>query len=411
MSPERSNKSEIYADLSASRTSYGMNILIVGYPYIRENYLNTFNFYPEKDKVFFLLPDVWKVKGGKVVYHAPKRDNVFTAKAFFSHSHYPIIGGLLKGWIPSFLGFMMKNKKRKNIGTIITLTEPILLSTLYQSTVSKLFGLRHFLFTWENIAYDAKFHGLNLFLKNLIIRLNIFFSDGIICGNKKGVAIMGQYTDKPIVNIPFSGIDTDFLKPFMTEKVFRDFNFQDKLLFTFVGALEFRKGVHLIIEALSGVLKTVPNAHLIIAGTGDIEYEKKLANLIKEHNLTASVTQISWLNHEELRTVFAITDIFVYPSMSYKGWEEQLGYLLMEASSAGKAIISTDSGSIDEVIINHKTGLLVEPDSVMALISAMLTLAKDSSLRESLGVAARQYIIENFDYKIVARKFYDFLEK
>ena len=87
---------------------------------------------------------------------------------------------------------------------------------------------------------------------------------------------MGQYTDKPIVNIPFSGIDTDFLKPFMTEKVFRDFNFQDKLLFTFVGALEFRKGVHLIIEALSGVLKTVPNAHLIIAGTGDIEYEKKL---------------------------------------------------------------------------------------------------------------------------------------
>ena len=197
----------------------------------------------------------------------------------------------------------------------------------------------------------------------------------------------------------------------MTEKVFRDFNFQDKLLFTFVGALEFRKGVHLIIEALSGVLKTVPNAHLIIAGTGDIEYEKKLANLIKEHNLTASVTQISWLNHEELRTVFAITDIFVYPSMSYKGWEEQLGYLLMEASSAGKAIISTDSGSIDEVIINHKTGLLVEPDSVMALISAMLTLAKDSSLRESLGVAARQYIIENFDYKIVARKFYDFLEK
>ena len=95
----------------------------------------------------------------------------------------------------------------------------------------------------------------------------------------------------------------------MTEKVFRDFNFQDKLLFTFVGALEFRKGVHLIIEALSG-FKTVPNAHLIIAGTGDIEYEKT-GEFNKEHNLTASVTQISWLNHEKLRTVFAITDIFV----------------------------------------------------------------------------------------------------
>ena len=388
-----------------------MNTLIVGYPYIRENYLNTFNFYPEKDKVLFLLPDVWKVKGGKVIYHAPKRDNVFKIKAFFPHSHYPIIGGLLKGWMPGFLRFMMNNKKRKNIETVITLTEPILLSTLYQAMISKLFGVRHFLFTWENIAYDAKFHGLNLFLKNLIIHLNLFFSDGIICGNKKGVAIMDRYTDKPIVNIPFSGIDTEFLKPFVTEKVFRDFNFRDKLIFTFVGALEFRKGVHLVVEAFSEVLKTVSNAHLIIAGTGDMEYEKSLTNLIKKYNLENSVTRISWLNHEELRTVFAITDIFVYPSMSYKGWEEQLGYLLMEASSAGKAIISTDSGSISEVIIDHKTGLFVKPDSAAALVDAMLILAKDSALRETLGAAARQYIIENFDYKIVARKFYDFLEK
>ena len=89
---------------------------------------------------------------------------------------------------------------------------------------------------------------------------------------------MGQYTDKPIVNIPFPVL-TPIFKPFMTEKVFRDFNFQDKLLFTFVGALEFRKGVHLIIEALSG-FKTVPNAHLIIAARVILN-TKKLANLIK----------------------------------------------------------------------------------------------------------------------------------
>lgn len=385
-----------------------MNILIAGYPYIRENYLNTFNFYPEKDKVFFLLPDVWKVKGGKVIYRAPKRDNVFTTKAFFSHSHYPIIGGLFKGFMPGFFNFLLKNKKFKNIGLVVTLTEPILLSTLYQSVISKLFGVKHFLFTWENISYDAKFNGANLFLKNVIIKLNLFFSDGIICGNKKAVEIFKKYTNKPIANIPFSGIDTDFLKPFVAEKVFRDFNFRDKLLFTFVGALEFRKGVHLVIEAFSEVFKALPNAHLIIAGTGDAEYEKKLVGLIKKHNLETPITRISWLSHGELREMFAITDIFVYPSMSYKGWEEQLGYLLMEASSAGKAIISTNSGSVDEVIIDGKTGLLVKPDDYLELKDAMLKLAKDDHLRAELGYNARQHILENFSYRIVAKKFAEF---
>lgn len=403
---------ELIASMSNLMKQSGVaNTLIVGYPYIRENYLNTFNSYPGKSKVFFLLPKVWKVKGGKVVYFAPQRDNVFSVKAFFSHSHYPIIGGLLKGWMPGFLSFMLNNKESKNIGTVITLTEPSLLSTLYQAVVSKLCGTRHFLFTWENIAYDEKFSGFNLQFKKIVIGLNIFFSDGIICGNKKGVAIMSHYTNKPIVNIPFSGIDTEFLKPFVAEKVFREFDFKDKLLFTYVGALEFRKGVHLVIEAFVRVSKTISNTHLIIAGTGDTGYEKQLDDLIKKYDMGECVTRIPWLSHEELRTVFAITDVFVYPSISHKGWEEQLGYLLMEASSAGKAIISTISGSIDEVIVDRKTGLLVAPDDAESLAGAMLEFANDPVLRETLGNAARQHIINNFDYKIVARKFCDLLEK
>src|SRR3989338_8765956 len=106
------------------------NILIAGYPYIRENYLNTFNFYPEKEKIFFLLPKVGKIKNGQVVYNAPKRANIFTANAYFYHSNYPLIGGLLKGWMPGFFTFLVRNKKPKNIDLIVTLTEPRLLKNI-----------------------------------------------------------------------------------------------------------------------------------------------------------------------------------------------------------------------------------------------------------------------------------------
>jgi len=79
-----------------------MNVLIAGFSYVRKNYFDTFKFYPPKGRTFFLLPKIWKAKGGKVVFNSPEAENVFTTKAFFYHSHYPLIGGLLKGWMPSF---------------------------------------------------------------------------------------------------------------------------------------------------------------------------------------------------------------------------------------------------------------------------------------------------------------------
>lgn len=387
-----------------------MSLLITGYPYIRENYFKTLRFYPEKGKLFFLLPKKWKVKRGRVVYYPPKDNNVFTANAFFYHSNYLLIGGLLKGWMPGFLPFLLKNKEKKDIKVVFTLTEPVLLTTLYNAIVSKLFGLKHFIFTWENIAYREKFKGLNLFFKELMIKLNIFFSDGIVCGNKKAVEILKQYTNKPTPNIPFAGVDTEFFTPEKRGKVFRGRDLRNKIIFSFVGALEHRKAVHLIIEAFKTVVRELPEAYLIIIGTGEPQYENKLDDLIKTNSLENSVIKVSWISHEELKDVFSITDIFLYPSMSHGGWEEQLGYLLVEASAAGLAIISTLSGSIDEVIVNNKTGLLIKPNNVNELKDVMIALGRDPDKQKKLGEEARKFTKGNFSYAVIANKFYDFFK-
>ncbi len=387
-----------------------MSILISGYPYIRENYFKTLRYYPKKDALFFLLPKVWKIKSGKVVYHPPADANVFAAKAFFYHSNYPIIGGLLKGWMPGFLNFIVKKHKPLGIKVVVTLTEPILLTTLYQALISKLFGLKHFIFTWENIDYNEKFKGLNGWFKNLTLKSNLALSDGIICGNLKAVAIFKKRTSKPTPNIPFAGIDVNYFTPRHDEKIFRDKNLAGKIIYSFVGALEARKGVDLIIAAFKEIITKIPNAYLIIAGTGEEKYEKELDELISGNNLQDRVIKVPWISHDELKHVFGITDVFVYPSLPYRGWEEQLGYLLMEAASAGLPVVSTDSGSINEVIVNGQGGLLVKPNDPNELTQAMLKLGQDGALREKFGHNAREHIIKNFSVEVIARKFYEFLD-
>lgn len=386
-----------------------MKILITGYAYIKENYFNTFKFYPEPESINFLLPKIWKAKDGKVIFYPPKGQNIFLSKAYFYYSHYPLVGGLLKGWLPAFPFILWRLKTNKKIRIVFSPSEPILLTTLYQAFWSKLFGLKHVIFTWENIPYEDKFRGLNLLFKNVIIKLNILFSDGIICGNRKAEEIFKQLTEKPTTVIPLSGVDADFFYKVNTDNFLETHGLKDKLVFSFAGALGYRKGIHHIINSFKKVLTALPNARLIIAGTG--EYEASLKLEVKSLKLEDVVTFVPWLNPAGLRELLSASDIFLYPSISYGGWEEQFGYSMAEASLMELPIISTRSGSVEDIVVNEKTGLLIRPNDAGELEEAMIKLGLAEELRKKMGQAGRQYVINNFTYKIVAGKFYEFFKK
>ena len=137
-----------------------MSILIVGYSYIRDAHRRAFDYYPENNGVFFLLPKIWKARGGAVTFLAPVGDNIITADAYFSHSHYPLVGGLFKGLMPALPLVLWKSRKTKKINLIYSCSEPTLLTTLYNGFWAKSFGIKHVVFSWENIPYEKKFRGV-----------------------------------------------------------------------------------------------------------------------------------------------------------------------------------------------------------------------------------------------------------
>ena len=128
-----------------------MNVLIVGYPYIGKTEWETFNFYPEENGVFFLLPKKWTAKKGQVVFFPPKKKNVFTTPALFHHSNFPIIGGLFKGWMPLFPLVLLRLKIQKKINIVYNCNDPVLLTCLYNSFWAKIFVLK--------VRSDALFNG------------------------------------------------------------------------------------------------------------------------------------------------------------------------------------------------------------------------------------------------------------
>lgn len=376
-----------------------MSLLIAGYPYIKEEYFKTFDSYP--GAAYFLLPKTWKAKGGKLTFKSPERNNVFTTKALFYHSNYPVVGGALKGWMPFFPFYIFKAKDLK---LVFSPSEPILLTTLYQGFWTKLFGKKHVVFSWENISYSKKLRGLKGLFHKLILRLNLYFCDAVVCGNKKGAEIFKDLTKKPVKVIPLSGVDTNFFNRITFDRKFKDIDLSGKVVFSFAGALGYRKGIHLIIESMIEVIKEVPNTHLIIAGSG--EYEQNIRAKIESSGLSKQINLISWLGRAELKELLLVSDIFLYPSISFGGWEEQFGYSMAEASLMGVPVISTQVGSIEEVVKNGVTGILIEPGRADQLKNAMIKLAQNEDMRRTMGQAGRRYVVENFSYQAVADKFY-----
>lgn len=94
----------------------------------------------------------------------------------------------------------------------------------------------------------------------------------------------------------------------------------------------------------------------------------------------------TWLGRrDDIPQLLAAADICIQPSRS-----EGLGMALMEAASAGKALVATRVGGIPEVIEHGHSGWLVPPDDAAALAQAILTLLRHPEMALQMGTRARQ---------------------
>lgn len=159
----------------------------------------------------------------------------------------------------------------------------------------------------------------------------------------------------------------------------------------FAGRLDEAKGVPYLLAAWKMLRKDFPNLELTVAGKG--EMEKRVKNKGKE-----GIRYLGMVKNQDLPKVFNQALFTVYPSVTLKRWEEQVGTVNLQSLACGTPVITTKSGAIPEYI-NSQVGILVPERNPGALAVAMKRLLSDKKLRRKLGDAGRKYILKNFDAK------------
>ena len=164
-------------------------------------------------------------------------------------------------------------------------------------------------------------------------------------------------------------------------------------LVVYAGRLAPEKRVNQLIEVWPAVRATVPDAHLLVLGTGPEEArlrEQAGPGII----FAGAVHDVApWLQ---------AADVWVLPSAA-----EGFSVAMLEAMATGLGIVLTDVGGARDAIDHETHGLLVPPDDPAALQAALQRLLDDQQQRNRLGTAARERVERDFGLHVVADQLID----
>jgi phosphatidylinositol alpha-1,6-mannosyltransferase len=201
------------------------------------------------------------------------------------------------------------------------------------------------------------------------------------------------------------GIDTDHFAPVDATILRESLGLTGKRVIVSVGRLVHRKGQDYLIEAMSAIVREIPQAHLVLVGEGP--YREHLVKLVQKYSLDDYVTFIGRIQYAELPKYICLGDVFAMPSRSrFRGLEvEGLGIVYLEASACGLPVIAGASGGAPDAVIEGVTGVVVDGEDSAAIAVAAINLLNDPERAAKMGQAGRDWIVEKWRWQIWAEKF------
>ena len=170
---------------------------------------------------------------------------------------------------------------------------------------------------------------------------------------------------------------------------------KDKVLLLFLARFTSHKQPLTLIRAFDLASRKTDGIRLLMVGDGDEKEEG--VRLVKELGLGDRISFQAF--RQDVPDVLWAADIFVLPSL----WEG-LPIGLLEAMAMRKAVIGTRVDGTREVLRDGVNGLTVEPGDVDALSEAIVRLAGDKALRESLRVRAAETVRDRFDAAVMTKE-------
>ena len=170
----------------------------------------------------------------------------------------------------------------------------------------------------------------------------------------------------------------------------------------FIGRFEEpRKGLEILVAALSQIIPALPDIRVLVAGPGDAEAFLKDVDPALHNRFTF----LGRISEEEKANFMASVGVYVAPNTG----GESFGIILAEALAAGASVVASDIPAFDSLLAHGKYGTLFSSEDANDLARKIVTLLIDPASRVEKAEKGRDYA-QSFDWDVVAEKIYDVYE-
>jgi glycosyltransferase involved in cell wall biosynthesis len=204
--------------------------------------------------------------------------------------------------------------------------------------------------------------------------------------------------------IPY-GVDVETFSPGARE----DGGWRDRLgipaeapLLLSVGRMVTKKGYHVLLEILPELLERHSEAHVVLAGGGDLEDEFRR----RTEAMAGRVHLPGVVFRDTLPDLYRAANLFVLPAVhDAMGNVDGLPNVILEAMASGLPVVASGISGIPLAIRDGREGLLVREQDPQALLEALDRLMSDGAERRRMGGEARERAVSELTWKTVAARY------
>jgi len=214
---------------------------------------------------------------------------------------------------------------------------------------------------------------------------------GLICVSEPARAFISRYFQGEYTIVP-NGIDGERFRPGL--EPLPELMGDGGTTILFVGRMEQRKGLPILLEAYAQLRRRRAGCRLVIVGDGPMRwaYERQCE--------ATGVPDVTFLGHvpaDALPRIYAGSDVFCSPATG----RESFGIVLLEAMASGVPVVASAIPGFSQVVEAGVDGLLVPPGKPDGFTAALESLVADPERRRSMGRHGIEKA-KRFDWRVVA---------
>ena len=158
-----------------------------------------------------------------------------------------------------------------------------------------------------------------------------------------------------------------------------------------VGRPSFQKNLEMLIRAFEAVAQNNCKVHLFIIGAGEYSPRKdKIIQMINKRNLNNRATILPWVSRKQVQTYIKNAKLYV-SSSRYEG----MPYSVIESMALSTPCILTNVDGNRDLVIDKKSGFLVEVDDDVKMANKIISLLTESKLRNKFALQAKKLFAQN----------------